>query len=31
MLPSTTYFENIAIYITSPVNLPLEKKAISVN
>lgn len=26
MLPNAAYFENIAIYITSPVSLPLKTK-----
>lgn len=26
MLPNATYFENITIYIISPVNLPLKNK-----
>lgn len=29
-LLNTTYFENIASYITSPVNIPLKKQATSV-
>lgn len=30
MLFNTTYFENITIYITSPVNIPLKKQVTSV-
>lgn len=27
MLPNTTYFETITIFISSPVNLPLQNQA----
>lgn len=30
MLPNTTNFETITIYITSPANLPLKKQAASI-